>query len=97
MNFGEGSIIINNLRYWGKFDISSQRGVNIIFFGFWLGVIGLACRLFFRYKKIGIKFVEDVEGQKQLVISVWIDMNAALFKKELENLIEEFREEVRLK
>lgn len=88
IDFKGGSILIRDVKHWGEFNISSQRGIDIIFFGFWLGIIGLACRIFIRYKRIGIKLSKD-----KLIIKGQVDMNSAFFKRELSKIVEEFKKE----
>lgn len=62
VDFNGFSLTFADLRYWSSFWVTKDQGVSIIFFGCWVGIIGLFIVTMFLSKRIVVRIQKEGNG-----------------------------------
>lgn len=85
--FDDLCLEFREVRFWGRFIITKDRGEGVIFFAFVSGISGLIFRLLFYRREIAGILTES-GGKRVLLILGSSDYYSELFRKEFEEIVD---------
>jgi len=96
VRFGEYVLSFTDVRYWASFYVIYDRGIPVIFFGFWVGFFGLLWRVLVHRENLWI-LVEGGDNRVRVEAAGRSEAPKPLFQEVFDRVVLDIKKEVAMK